>query len=81
MGGLLMTCGMCATICWRCAERLQRLKSTLEAVEERGATLELAWCEASDAERPALAQQLADNIEECESLREEIDDLEGERRL
>ena len=58
-----MTCGMCATICWRCKDRLDRLKNMLDALEERGATLELQWSEASDDERPALAEQLADNEE------------------
>lgn len=69
-------CGMCSRICWRCQDRYERAKAEREQQEARLATLELAFAEASDDERDAIAEQLQEATEVWWELGEELDDME-----
>lgn len=67
-----MTCGMCARICWRCAQHLDRLKEQFAEWDEHIAELEIAWMEADDSQRETLAQRLQDAIEAQADIGDEI---------
>ena len=69
-------CGMCATLCWQCEQRIAQLNAEWERQAERITALEIAFAEAGDDDREVISERLQDAIEAWSQTGEEIDDLE-----
>ena len=70
-------CGMCVRLCATCKDRHDRLHAEYEQQGKHVAALEIAFAEAHDGERDAIAERLEEAIELWWQIGEDLDELRG----